>query len=195
MGSAENGANLSIFDSKSVIVRNVAFLDGDAEPGSVLVRLVRGGEALFENCLFKGNEGKLAQALFVYQAASARLRNCKVFENHGAAPAVTASWGGRIFLESSTIISKATAALRAVSTGSQAPTIEATKCILDGSPLLDIVRGGTPQPKVTIEHSAISTAPTGDGLTARDNIVGPLNLDSNLLPPAGSPIAQYGASR
>jgi nitrous oxidase accessory protein NosD len=190
-GSAESGGNLNIFDSKTVSVRDVALLGGISDAGGGV--LVRGGTATFEDCIMMENQGKLAQAIFVYQAAKARLRNCLIVDNRGEGPAATASWAGHIILENSTVLSKTTAALRAVGTGAQAPIIEVRESIIVGDPPLEIMRGGKPQPKVVFEHNAISSEPKGDGLTARNNIIGPVNLDAKHRPPAGSKAENFGA--
>lgn len=189
-GSAESGSNLQIFDSRIVVVHDVAILDGTSGPGGVLVG---GGMAQFEKCLISGNEGTLAQAVFVFQDAEARFTDCVIAGNKGVGPTVTASWAGHIILKNSTIVGKATPALRAVGTGSQAPSIEAADCIISSEVPVEIKRGGAPEPKVLLKHNAISVAPTTNGVSALDNIVGPFSLDAQFRPAPGSPIANYGA--
>lgn len=189
-GSKEHGANLNIFDSKMVTIRNVVFSDGIAQAGAVMVRQ---GEARFENCVFTHNEGRLAQALFVYNDGKARLTNCRIFANRGEGPAVAASWIASVTIEHSTIVSD-NAAIRAAGTGSQAPTVEVRQSILRGSAPVEVVRGGHPTPTVVIEHCAVTAAPTGEGVSERDNLVSKLiELDNEAKALGGSALSRYGA--
>lgn len=188
-GSASQGGGLNVGRSRTVTVRNVRFEGGNGEPGGAAK--IAEGHAVFNHCVMTGNKGKLATALFVYNAASAELHQCLIADNVGRAPAVTASWQGKITLDRCTILQADGAALRAVGTGVQAPTIVAQGCILSGPPV-EILRGGFPQPKVILEHNLLAAKPAGDGLVEKDNVIDAPALDADHRPLAGSASEGFG---
>jgi hypothetical protein len=196
-GGAPEGGNLTIFDSRSVKIRDVAFLDGTGESTGAV--FIRGGLVTFDDCAMVGNTGgDNAQALYIYQGASARLTNCFIAGNRGKAAVITADQGAKLELNRSTVLQTAWtqgSALRVIGRGSQAPTVTIERSILGGHPLLEIHRGGEPQPKVTLDGNALSETPSGEGLIMSDNIVGELRLDANYRPLPGSRIDSYGALR
>jgi len=88
------GGNLQIFAARTVEARDVIFEGGRAEAGGAV--LVRDGTVTLERCRIRGNQGKLAQAVWVYHQAQAALRDCVIVGNLGDGPAVAAPWGARL---------------------------------------------------------------------------------------------------
>lgn len=148
-GGAGDGGNLSVHKARTVVLRDVELLDGEADANGGGGLRLGSGEVTLERCRFAGNHGARASAILV-EGGQLLVRDSVLSPGSGSSGGAIAIAAGVLSIAHTTIAHNDKAAIAILGAPGPGPTVTIVDSKLAGVPL--VIAPGV-EPKLSVERT------------------------------------------